>query len=219
MPISKVFSNALPPNAPNITLTVSDLYGLGDGNLAAGRQRIALFGSLERVQEEEEEGCRKAYLEGEQASEIEREEGADPPCSIQLTPMLVVGLELEVRISASTLVSAFTRSLPLYVSSASPAQTFAELAPPHRTDSATSPSCVPLSSFPTHRLTPFVSLQIGWLPLDLYRASGKLMRSRKEVLKHWREPVQPEELGMREEMFAETVGEVEEERERLRIQW
>lgn len=46
-----------------MTMTISDLYGLGTGNLAAGRQRIALFGKIERVTDDEEiERCRKAYL-------------------------------------------------------------------------------------------------------------------------------------------------------------
>lgn len=31
MPISKVFRNALPPYEPNVTMTISDLYGFGDG--------------------------------------------------------------------------------------------------------------------------------------------------------------------------------------------
>lgn len=62
---SQVFRNALPPNPPNMTLTVSDTYGFGDGNLAAGRMRVALFGSLERVTDaEESKKCRKAYLAG-----------------------------------------------------------------------------------------------------------------------------------------------------------
>jgi hypothetical protein len=45
-------------------MTVSDLYGLGNGNLAAGRMRVALFGTLERVLPTEEEACKKAYLAG-----------------------------------------------------------------------------------------------------------------------------------------------------------
>ncbi|SCZ99236.1 BZ3500_MvSof-1268-A1-R1_Chr7-1g09443 [Microbotryum saponariae] len=64
MPISKIFRNALPPNAPNMTMTVADLYGFGTGNLAAGRMRIALFGTLELITDEEESAkCKKAYLE------------------------------------------------------------------------------------------------------------------------------------------------------------
>jgi hypothetical protein len=48
-----------------MTLTISDLYGLGDGNLAAGRMRIALFGALEPVRDREEsEKCKEAYLAG-----------------------------------------------------------------------------------------------------------------------------------------------------------
>lgn len=65
IPRFQVFRNALPPNPPNMTLTISDTYGFGDGNLAAGRMRVALFGSLERVTDvEESKKCRKAYLEG-----------------------------------------------------------------------------------------------------------------------------------------------------------
>ena len=66
----QIFRNALPPHAPNLTLTVSDTYGFvhsDRGNLAAGRQRVALFGSLEPVaheDEEEVERCRRAYLAG-----------------------------------------------------------------------------------------------------------------------------------------------------------
>jgi hypothetical protein len=48
-----------------MTLTISDTYGFGDGNLAAGRMRVALFGSLERITDvEESKKCRKAYLQG-----------------------------------------------------------------------------------------------------------------------------------------------------------
>ena len=62
MPISKIYHNALPPNKPNMTLTISDTYGFGDGNLAAGRMRVALFGSLERVTDEKEaQKCLEAY--------------------------------------------------------------------------------------------------------------------------------------------------------------
>lgn len=63
MPIAKIYRNALPPNPPNMTLTVSDTYGFGDGNLAAGRMRVALFGTLERVTDEKEsKKCLEAYL-------------------------------------------------------------------------------------------------------------------------------------------------------------
>lgn len=63
MPIAKIYRNALPPNPPNMTLTVSDTFGFGDGNLAAGRMRVALFGSLERVTDENEsKRCLEAYL-------------------------------------------------------------------------------------------------------------------------------------------------------------
>ncbi|GAA6042552.1 hypothetical protein JCM8097_004663 [Rhodosporidiobolus ruineniae] len=64
MPIASIYRNALPPNPPNLTITINDLYGFGDGDLAAGRMRVALFGSIERVEGEDEiEKCRKAYLE------------------------------------------------------------------------------------------------------------------------------------------------------------
>ncbi|SCV70721.1 BQ2448_3483 [Microbotryum intermedium] len=62
--MSQIFRNALPPNVPNMTMTVSDLCGFGTGNLAAGRMRIALFGSLEPITDDEESAkCKKAYLE------------------------------------------------------------------------------------------------------------------------------------------------------------
>ncbi|GAA5822124.1 hypothetical protein JCM11251_004865 [Rhodosporidiobolus azoricus] len=64
MPIAGLYRNALPPNPPNLTITINDMYGFGDGNLAAGRRRVALFGAIERVEGEEElEKCKKAYLE------------------------------------------------------------------------------------------------------------------------------------------------------------
>jgi hypothetical protein len=47
-------------------MTINDMYGFGNGNLAAGRMRVALFGTLERVEGEKEiEKCKQAYLEGE----------------------------------------------------------------------------------------------------------------------------------------------------------
>lgn len=219
MPISRVFSNALPPNPPNLTLTVSDLYGLGDGNLAAGRQRVALFGSLERVKKEEVESCRKAYLEGEPAR------NTCEPKEMELT-LLVRSAHSDARGWVGAGGPHFSFYARLRVN-----RVFAFESPlsrrrepsltsfPRRTDSAMSPTQVLLCSFLHILLTYLLSSQIGWLPLDLYRESGKLMRSRKEVLKHWREPVQPEELGLAEELFAETVEEEEQGRERLRIQW
>lgn len=46
-------------------MTINDMYGFGDGNLAAGRMRVALYGTIERVEGEEEiEKCKQAYLEG-----------------------------------------------------------------------------------------------------------------------------------------------------------
>jgi hypothetical protein len=65
MPIAKVFSNAMAPHRPNMTFTISDLAGLGTGDLAAGRYRIALFGSLEAVPESEVKDVAAAYVRGE----------------------------------------------------------------------------------------------------------------------------------------------------------
>lgn len=48
-------------------MTINDVYGFGDGILAAGRMRVALFGTLVRVEGEAEiQRCKEAYLEGEQ---------------------------------------------------------------------------------------------------------------------------------------------------------
>lgn len=42
------------------------MYGFGDGNLAAGRMRVALFGTIERVEGDKELAkCKEAYLEGQ----------------------------------------------------------------------------------------------------------------------------------------------------------
>lgn len=48
-----------------MTLTYSDIVGFEEehGNLAAGRMRIALFGTLERAKDDEVEACEKAYLQ------------------------------------------------------------------------------------------------------------------------------------------------------------
>lgn len=44
---------------------INDMYGFGKGNLAAGRMRVALYGTLERIQDEHEaERCHQAYLAG-----------------------------------------------------------------------------------------------------------------------------------------------------------
>lgn len=41
------------------------MYGFGKGNLAAGRMRVALYGTLERIEDEHEaERCHQAYLAG-----------------------------------------------------------------------------------------------------------------------------------------------------------
>ncbi|GAA5929789.1 hypothetical protein JCM10213_002785 [Rhodosporidiobolus nylandii] len=64
MPIAGIYRNALPPNPPNLTITINDMYGFGDGNLAAGRRRVALYGSIERVEGAEEiKKVEQAYLE------------------------------------------------------------------------------------------------------------------------------------------------------------
>lgn len=56
----------MPPNPPNLTITINDMYGFGDGNLAAGRMRVALFGTIERVEGAKEiETCKQAYLQGQ----------------------------------------------------------------------------------------------------------------------------------------------------------
>lgn len=58
----------MPPNRPNLTITINDMYGFGDGNLAAGRMRVALFGTIERVEGEKEIAkCKEAYLQGQSA--------------------------------------------------------------------------------------------------------------------------------------------------------
>jgi len=41
------------------------MYGFDNGNLAAGRMRVALYGTLERIEDEHEaERCHQAYLAG-----------------------------------------------------------------------------------------------------------------------------------------------------------
>lgn len=62
MGISTIYRNAMPPNAPNMTMTISDVYGFGTGNLAAGKMREALFGTLSPVPSSEIEACESAYL-------------------------------------------------------------------------------------------------------------------------------------------------------------
>ena len=49
-------------------MTISDYYGMGKGDLAAGRMRIALYGNLERVEESEVDKCQTAYLQGQLTS-------------------------------------------------------------------------------------------------------------------------------------------------------
>lgn len=66
---------------------------------------------------------------------------------------------------------------------------------------------------------------IGWVPLDLYRASGALMRSEKEVHRHWPVPQQPEQdelVGVEQDAVARIlpVQEAAQARkDRFRIQW
>ncbi|GAA5879574.1 hypothetical protein JCM1840_003321 [Sporobolomyces johnsonii] len=163
MPISTIYRNAMPPNKPNLTLTINDMYGFGDGNLAAGRMRVALFGTLERVQGDDEiEQCKQAYLEAHPDAR-----GWIPPNGPH------DAFYARMRINQ---VYAFDG--------------FGDVA------------------------------YIGWIPLDLYRASGSKMRSAKEVHRSWPVPRQPEEGVNAAELFSESVEEEgDEQRERFRIQW
>ncbi|GAA6004872.1 hypothetical protein JCM10207_008436 [Rhodosporidiobolus poonsookiae] len=136
MPIAGIYRNALPPNRNNLTMTINDMYGFGDGNLAAGRMRVALFGSLERVEGEEElEKCKKAYLESH--PDARGWQGPNGPHS-----------------------SFYAR-------------------------------------FRIHQVYAFDGFgdvaYIGWVPLDLYRASGAKMRNEDEVHADWPVPRQPED--------------------------
>ncbi|KAM0746336.1 hypothetical protein T439DRAFT_329787 [Meredithblackwellia eburnea MCA 4105] len=165
MGISQIYRSALPPHESNMTITISDLYGLGDGNLAAGRMRVALFGNLEPVTHEEVEVCKKAYLAAHPDSR-----GWLPPNGPHF------GFYARFRVYK---VYAFDG--------------FGDVA------------------------------YIGWIPLDLYRLSGKIMRSKKEVLKHWPVPIQPEDpnTGTLEYLFMEQFGRQEEDtvkEARLKVQ-
>lgn len=114
---------------------------------------------------------------------------------------------------------------------------FVRLRPPRlRTPRASPASVSPDPSPPLPRPAPSLSSQngfgdvayIGWVPLDLYRASGAKMRSEKEAHRDWPVPRQPEEAGVAA-LFGERVGvseEVAEDEEgktkkegRFRIQW
>ncbi|KAJ7143569.1 pyridoxamine 5'-phosphate oxidase-domain-containing protein [Mycena crocata] len=135
MPIAKIFRNAMPPNAPNATITISDLYGLGDGTLAAGRMRVALFGTVEPVTKESNQlACRTAYLE------------AHPDARGWIPP--------------------------------------------------NGPHSAFYARFRVEKVYAFDGFgdvsYIGWIDLADYRAAGNKTRSRKEVERNWREPVQPE---------------------------
>lgn len=67
---------------------------------------------------------------------------------------------------------------------------------------------------------------IGWVPLDLYRTSGALMRSEKEVHRHWPVPQQPEQdelVGVEQDAVAQILPVAEAaaqaRKDRFRIQW
>ncbi|GAA6062225.1 hypothetical protein JCM10212_006460 [Sporobolomyces blumeae] len=136
MPIAAIYRNALPPNAPNLTITINDLYGFGNGNLAAGRMRVALYGTIEKVEGEREIAkCKAAYLDAHPDAR-----GWIPPNGPHSA--------FYARFRVNT-VYAFDG--------------FGDVA------------------------------YIGWIPLDLYRASGDKMRSEKQVHKHWPVPRQPEQ--------------------------
>ncbi|BGP47174.1 hypothetical protein JCM10450v2_003026 [Rhodotorula kratochvilovae] len=166
MPIAAIYRNALPPNPPNLTITINDLWGFGDGNLAAGRMRVALYGTIERVEGDDELAkCKKAYLEAHPDSRGWI--GAEGPHS---------NFFARLRINK---VYAFNG--------------FGDVA------------------------------YIGWVPLDLYRASGAKMRSEKEAHRDWPVPRQPEEPGHVAALFGEQGAQDEEdvrgeEKERFRIQ-
>ncbi|BGP54779.1 hypothetical protein JCM8202_003288 [Rhodotorula sphaerocarpa] len=179
MPIAAIYRNALPPNAPNLTITINDMYGFGDGNLAAGRMRVALFGTIERVEGGDEIArCKDAYLDAHPDAR-----GWVPPGG----PHAAFYARFRVQ-----KVYAFNG--------------FGDVA------------------------------FIGWVPLDLYRASGAKMRSRKEVHRHWPVPQQPEQdelIGLEEEHavrilpYEEEVSGEEQpsaqlarpRKDRFRIQW
>ncbi|GAA6046381.1 hypothetical protein JCM3770_004892 [Rhodotorula araucariae] len=164
MPIAAIYRNALPPNPPNLTITVNDLWGFGDGNLAAGRMRVALYGTIERVEGADELAkCKQAYLKAHPDSRGWI--GADGPH----------------------------------------ANFFARLR--------------------VHKVYAFNGFgdvaYIGWVPLELYRASGAKMRSEKDVHRDWPVPRQPEEPG-HVALFGEQITSDEmrdEGKERFRIQW
>ncbi|GAA5955506.1 hypothetical protein JCM8115_006773 [Rhodotorula mucilaginosa] len=168
MPIAAIYRNALPPNPPNLTITINDMYGFGDGNLAAGRMRVALFGTIERVEGEKEIAkCREAYLQAHPDAR-----GWVPPGG---------------------------------------------------------PHAAFYARFRVHKVYAFNGFgdvaYIGWVPLDLYRASGALMRSEKEVHRHWPVPQQPEQdelVGIEQDAVARILPVQEAAqagKDRFRIQW
>ncbi|KAJ7143564.1 hypothetical protein C8R43DRAFT_1014557 [Mycena crocata] len=138
MPIAKIFRNAMPPNAPNATITISDLYGLGDGTRP--------LWPVESVTEESNQlACRTAYLE------------AHPDARGWIPP--------------------------------------------------NGPHSAFYARFRVEKVYAFDGFgdvsYIGWIDIEDYRAAGNKTRSRKEVERNWREPVQPEP-EYAEYLFAES---------------
>ncbi|GAA6004727.1 hypothetical protein JCM11491_002208 [Sporobolomyces phaffii] len=162
MPIAAIYRNALPPNQPNLTMTINDMYGFGDGNLAAGRMRVALYGTIERVDGDDEiEKCKQAYLRAHPDAR-----GWVPPGGPHSA--------FYARFRVNT-VYAFDG--------------FGDVS------------------------------YIGWIPLDLYRASGEKMRSEKQAHKHWPVPRQPEQDELVEPELRVILGSEVSRSERLRIQF
>ncbi|GAA6005492.1 uncharacterized protein JCM10292_007366 [Rhodotorula paludigena] len=165
MPIAAIYRNALPPNKPNLTITINDLYGFGDGNLAAGRMRVALYGTIERVEGDDEIAkCKAAYLEAHPDAR-----GWAGPHG----PHAAFWARLRIE-----KVYAFDG--------------FGDVA------------------------------YIGWVPLDLYRASGAKMRSEKAVHADWPVPRQPGDSGLLgSAALAGYAGEEVsvEGKQRFRVQW
>lgn len=66
---------------------------------------------------------------------------------------------------------------------------------------------------------------IGWVDLEAYRAAGSKMRTRKQVEREWREPIQPDGIdadGLVDSdsgpLFGQTAEEMRSSEERFRIQ-
>lgn len=186
--IIQIFRNALPPHAPNLTLTISDTYGFvhsDHGNLAAGRQRVALFGSLEPVSFEDEaevKKCERAYLAGE-LFELEPRAAwtrrADTGSRVRSAPR-------RARLGPAERAALCVLGPPESQQGVRLWRVWRRRL--HR--SANSPRFRPASApWLTGLRFPVLA---GWLPLDLYRAAGKEVRSEREVRKKWPEPIQPE---------------------------